>query len=170
MSINQVSISGNLTRDPEMRATQAGAPVMSFCVAVNESRKDPNTNEWIQEPNYIDCTVFGNRAEGLQKWLFKGSKVAVQGRLKWSKWQNNNGENRSKVEVIADRVDFMSPKENTQPKPKTRTVLTPTAVYEEPIQPQYQAQAQYAQPVQQVAQPVAPVQQVASIYDEDIPF
>lgn len=161
MSINQVSISGNLTRDPEMRATQAGAPVMSFCVAVNESRKDPNTNEWIQEPNYIDCTVFGNRAEGLQKWLFKGSKVAVQGRLKWSKWQNNNGENRSKVEVIADRVDFMSPKENAQPK--TKTYITPTAVYEQPVQPQY------GQPVQQVAQVVQP-QQVTTIYDEDIPF
>ena len=63
MSINRVNITGNLTRDPELRATQSGSQVLSFGVAVNDRRRNPQTGEWEDYPNYVDCTMFGTRAE-----------------------------------------------------------------------------------------------------------
>ena len=65
MSINRVNITGNLTRDPELRATAAGTQVLSFGIAVNDRRKNPQTGEWEDYPNYIDCTMFGTRAEAI---------------------------------------------------------------------------------------------------------
>ena len=76
MSINRVIISGNLTRDPELRSTQSGMDVMSFGVAVNDRRRNPQTNEWEDYPNFVDCTMFGNRARSLHQYLSKGTKVA----------------------------------------------------------------------------------------------
>lgn len=107
MSINRVEISGNLTRDPEIRATAGGTPVMSFGVAVNDRRKNAQTGEWEDYPNYIDCTMFGSRAEAVSRYLSKGSKVAVAGRLRYSSWEKD-GQKRSKVEVIVDEIEFMS--------------------------------------------------------------
>ena len=77
MSINRVIISGNLTRDPELRSTQSGMDVMSFGVAVNDRRRNPQTNEWEDYPNFVDCTMFGNRARSLHQYLSKGTKVAI---------------------------------------------------------------------------------------------
>ena len=107
MSINRVIISGNLTRSPELRSTSAGLPVMQMNVAVNDRRKDPNTGEWQDYPNFVDCTLFGQRAEHVAKWLDKGSKVAVEGKLRWSQWEKD-GVKRSKIEVVADEIEFMS--------------------------------------------------------------
>ena len=107
MSINRVIISGNLTRSPELRSTSAGLPVMQMNVAVNDRRKDPNTGEWQDYPNFVDCTLFGSRAEHVAKWLSKGSKVAVEGKLRWSQWEKD-GVKRSKIEVVADEIEFMS--------------------------------------------------------------
>ena len=81
MSINRVIISGNLTRDPELRSTQSGMDVMSFGVAVNDRRRNPQTNEWEDYPNFVDCTMFGNRARSLHQYLSKGTKVAIEGKL-----------------------------------------------------------------------------------------
>ena len=110
MSINRVNISGNLTRDPEMRATQAGTQILTFGVAVNDRRRNPQTGEWEDYPNYIDCVVFGNRAEPLSRFLSKGTKVAVEGKLRWSQWERD-GQKRSKIEVIVDEVEFLSPRQ-----------------------------------------------------------
>lgn len=107
MSINRVTISGNLTRDPELRATLGGTPVMSFGVAVNDRRKNAQTGEWEDYPNYIDCTMFGTRAEAVSRYLSKGTKVAIEGKLRYSQWEKD-GQKRSKVEVIVDEVEFMS--------------------------------------------------------------
>jgi single-strand DNA-binding protein len=107
MSINRVNISGNLTRDPEMRATQAGTQILTFGVAVNDRRRNPQTGEWEDYPNYIDCVVFGNRAEPLSRFLSKGTKVAVEGKLRWSQWERD-GQKRSKIEVIVDEVELPS--------------------------------------------------------------
>lgn len=107
MSINRVEISGNLTRDPEIRATAGGTPVMSFGVAVNDRRKNAQTGEWEDYPNYIDCTMFGSRAEAVGRYLSKGSKVAIAGRFRYSSWEKD-GQKRSKVEVIVDEIEFMS--------------------------------------------------------------
>ena len=107
MSINRVNISGNLTRDPQMRATQSGTQILSFGVAVNDRRRNPQSGEWEDVPNFIDCVVFGNRADALQRFLTKGMKVAIEGKLRWSQWEKD-GQNRSKIEVIVDEVEFMS--------------------------------------------------------------
>ena len=113
MSINRVIISGNLTRDPELRQTAGGLPVLSFGVAVNDRRKNQQTGEWEDYPNFIDCTMFGSRAENVQKLLSKGSKVAVEGKLRWSQWERD-GQKRSKVEVIVDELEFMSQRDKQQ--------------------------------------------------------
>lgn len=109
MSINRVTISGNLTRDPEVRTTASGMPIMSMGIAVNDRRKNPQTGEWEDYPNFIDCTMFGSRAESLSKYLSKGMKVAVEGKLRWSQWEAKDGSGkRSKVEVVIDNLEFMS--------------------------------------------------------------
>ena len=109
MSINRVIVSGNLTREPGLRSTASGSQVLSFGMAVNDRRKNPHTGEWEDFPNFIDCTVFGARAEALSRLLSKGAKVAVEGKLRWSQWESN-GQKRSKIEVIADEVELMSQK------------------------------------------------------------
>lgn len=107
MSINRVNISGNLTRDPEMRATQSGTQILSFGVAVNDRRRNPQSGEWEDVPNFIDCVVFGKRADALQRFLTKGMRVAIEGKLRWSQWEKD-GQKRSKIEVIVDEVEFLS--------------------------------------------------------------
>ena len=107
MSINRVSISGNLTRDPELRQTQGGMAILSMGVAVNDRRKNAQTGEWEDVPNFIDCVMFGSRAEKLAQYLAKGTKVAIEGKLRWSQWEKD-GARRSKLEVIVDELEFMS--------------------------------------------------------------
>lgn len=101
--INTVAISGSLGRDPELRATQAGTQVLRFSVCVNERRKVGD--EWQDVPNWVDVTVFGKRAEALNRYLSKGAHVCVQGRLRQSKWEKD-GQKHSRLEVIADNVTF----------------------------------------------------------------
>ena len=107
MSINRVNISGNLTRDPELRATQGGMQVLGFGVAVNDRRRNQQTGEWEDYPNFVDCTMFGTRAEAVSRYLSKGTKVAIEGKLRYSSWERD-GQRRSKLEVIVDEIEFMS--------------------------------------------------------------
>ena len=109
MSINKVIITGNLTRDPELRATPSGTAVLSFSVAVNDRRKNPSSGDWEDVPNYIDCNLFGSRADALAKYLVKGSKVGVDGKLRWSQWEKD-GQKRSKVDVTVDNIELLSPR------------------------------------------------------------
>ena len=106
MGINKVFISGNLTRDPEMRTTQGGTVVMGLGVAVNDRRKNPRTGQYEDVPNYVDCTLFGNRASAVSQYLSKGTKVTIEGRLRWHQWQDQNGNNRSRLDVIVDEIEF----------------------------------------------------------------
>lgn len=109
MSINKVLITGNLTRDPEVRTTASGSAILSFSVAVNDRRRDPNTGEWSDYANYIDCTMFGARVDFFSRNLAKGSKVAIEGRLRWSQWESRDGSGkRSKIEVVVDDMELMS--------------------------------------------------------------
>ena len=108
MSINKVIITGNLTRDPELRSTPSGTSVLNFGVAVNDRRRTADGN-WEDYPNYIDCTMFGRRAEGVQQYLHKGLKVAIEGRLHYSSWEDRNtGQKRSKIDVTVDELEFMA--------------------------------------------------------------
>lgn len=119
MSINRVIVSGNLTRDPEVRTTASGNPVMGFGIAVNDRRKNSQTGEWEDYPNFIDCTMFGARAQSVSRFLSKGSKVAIEGKLRWSQWETNEGQKRSKIEIIVDEIEFMSSISNGAQVPAT---------------------------------------------------
>ena len=107
MSINRVNISGNITREPDLRHTAGGTAVLGFGIAVNDRRRNPQTGDWEDYPNFIDCTMFGARAEAVSRYLQKGSKVAIEGKLRYSSWERD-GQRRSKLEVIVDEIEFMS--------------------------------------------------------------
>lgn len=111
MSINRVVLSGNLTRDPELRTTASGTAVMSFGLAVNDRRKNSQTGEWEDYANFVDCTLFGNRASGLAPLLSKGTKVTLDGKIRWSQWEKD-GQKRSKIEVIVNDIDPSIKKED----------------------------------------------------------
>ncbi|OFK25062.1 single-stranded DNA-binding protein [Olsenella sp. HMSC062G07] len=115
MSINKAVISGNLTRDPEMRALRNGTQVMSFGVAVNDRARNQQTGEWEDRPNFVDCVMFGKRAEAMSRYLRKGMKVAIEGKLRYSSWQAQDGSKRSKLEVVADEIEFMTQQQQQQP-------------------------------------------------------
>ena len=135
MAINRVAISGNLTRDPELRATAGGMQVLSLGVAVNDRRKNPQTGEWEDVPNFVDCTMFGARAEAVSRYLSKGTKVAVEGKLRYSSWERD-GQRRSKLEVIVDEIEFMSRRDGlTAPAVATAAPVQaePLDVYDEDI-------------------------------------
>ena len=107
MSINRVNISGNIGREPELRATQGGTHVLTFSVAVSDRKRNPNTDEWEDVTNWIPCVIFGNRAESLSRFLTKGMKVALEGKLRQSTYQDKSGNSRSKIEVVVSDVEFM---------------------------------------------------------------
>ena len=140
MSVNRVVISGNLTREPELRRTQSGMAILNMGVAVNDRRKNQKTGEWEDYANFIDCTMFGTRAESLSNSLSKGQKVTIEGKLRWSQWERD-GQKRSKIEVIVDDVDFMSAKKG---------------------------QDEYMNPSRSSSGPVIEVE--ATVYDDDCPF
>jgi len=107
MSINKAIISGNLTRDAELRSTASGTPVLSFSVAVNDRRKNNQTGEWEDVPNFIDCTLFGKYGQSIAQYMTKGAKVAVEGKLRQSSWERD-GQKRSKIEVIVDELIWLA--------------------------------------------------------------
>lgn len=133
MSINKVLISGNLTRDPETRRTAGGTAVMSFGVAVNDRAKNQQTGEWEDRPNFVDCVMFGTRAEAVGRYLSKGGKVAIEGKLRWSQWQAQDGSKRSKLEVIVDEIEFMSRVEQQGNAPAQQSYAPAADVYSEDV-------------------------------------
>ena len=154
MSINRVIISGNLTRDPELRSTAGGMPVLGFGVAVHDRRKNQQTGEWEDYPNFIDCTMFGARAGALSRYLNKGTKVSIEGKLRWSQWERE-GQKRSKIEVIVDELEFMSSRGDS-------------SSYGGGMGGGYSAPAPAAPAYAPAPAPV--VDASSSVYDEDIPF
>jgi single-strand DNA-binding protein len=106
-NINKVIVSGRLTANGEMRATATGTAVATLRLAVNDRRKNPSTGEWDDAPNFINCVMFGQRAQALEKYLIKGTKVTVEGKLRWSSWEKD-GAKRSKIEIIIDEIELMS--------------------------------------------------------------
>jgi single-strand DNA-binding protein len=112
-NINRVVISGNLTRDPELRSIpNSGTSVCSLRIAVNSRRKD-ESGQWVDKPNYFDVTVFGAQGENCAQYLSKGRPVAVDGRLNWREWEKD-GVKRQSVDIIADSVQFLGSREGGQ--------------------------------------------------------
>ena len=153
-NINSVHLSGRLTRDPDIRTTPSGSNVLSLSLAVNERRKNPQNGQWEDYPNYVDCTMFGARADPLSRILHKGQLVCIEGKLHYSSWERD-GQKRSKLEVVIGEIEI----------------------------PQGEAHRQGSQPAQQaqydpafqnminsmMGQP-AQYQQQSSMFDEDVPF
>ena len=107
-NINRVTITGNLTKDPELRSTPSGTSVCKLRVAVNSRRKDSASGEWVAKPNYFDVTVFGGQGENCSTYLSKGRPVAVEGRLDWREWEAKDGSGkRQAVSIIANSVQFL---------------------------------------------------------------
>src|SRR5438309_7805907 len=104
--INRVTIVGRLTRDPELAHLPSGTAVLKLGVAVNGRQKD-ETGNWVDKPNFFDVKVFGNQAEMLAQHLSKGRRIGVDGRLDWSSWEAQDGSKRSKVEIVAQSVQFL---------------------------------------------------------------
>jgi single-strand DNA-binding protein len=112
-NVNVAVITGNLTRDPELRSTPSGTSVCKLRVAVNSRRKDQSGN-WIDKPNYFDVTVWGAQGENCANYLSKGRPVAVQGRLDWREWEAQDGSKRQAIEIIADSVQFLGSRSDNQ--------------------------------------------------------
>jgi single-strand DNA-binding protein len=104
--INRVTLVGRLTRDPELRALPSGTSVLNLGLAVNGRQKDQSGN-WIDKPNFVDVKVFGAQADMLGSHLAKGRRIGVDGRLDWSSWEAQDGGKRSKVEIVAQSVQFL---------------------------------------------------------------
>jgi single-strand DNA-binding protein len=162
MSVNRVTVCGNLTRDGELRETANGATILNLGIAVNERYKNSVSGEWEDRPNFFDCVMFGSRAASLAQYMVKGQKIVIDGKLRWSQWEKD-GQKRSKVEIIVDELEFAgSRRESASAGDQVQSAQTTT----------YTAQPAYTQPVTVVEAPsmqfTTPVQ--ADVYDEDIPF
>jgi single-strand DNA-binding protein len=118
VNLNRVVITGNLTRDPELRSTQGGTSICKLRVAVNSRRKDSQTGEWVDKPNYFDVTVWGAQGENCANYLSKGRPVAIDGRLDWREWEakdeaGNPAGKRQAIEIIADTVQFLGSRDGS---------------------------------------------------------
>ncbi|PON13503.1 single-stranded DNA-binding protein [Candidatus Entotheonella serta] len=104
-SLNKVMLLGNLTRDPELRYAPNGTPVANFGMAIN--RRYRQGEEWREDVCYVDIVTFGRQAETVGEYLSKGNLAMVEGRLQWRSWETEDGQKRSKHEVVANNVQFM---------------------------------------------------------------
>ena len=116
-NINRVVITGNLTRDPELRSLQSGTSVCSLRIASNARRK--HNGEWVDKPNYFSVTVWGAQGENCARFLTKGRPVAIDGRLEWREYQAQDGSKREAIEIIADAVQFLGGRDDTGREPRS---------------------------------------------------
>jgi single-strand DNA-binding protein len=112
-NLNVVVITGNLTRDPELRALPSGTSVCDLRVAVNTRRKNGATSEWEDKPNFFDVKVWGAQGDNCARFLSKGRPVGVQGRLEWREWETQDGQKRQAIDIIADSVQFLGGREDS---------------------------------------------------------
>jgi single-strand DNA-binding protein len=111
-NINRVILTGNLTRDPELRSLQSGTSVCSLRIATNSRRRDAS-GEWVDKPNYFSVTVWGAQGENCARFLSKGRPVAIDGRLDWREWQGQDGQKREAVEIVAESVQFLGGRDDS---------------------------------------------------------
>ena len=107
-NINRVVLTGNLTSDPELRSLPSGTSLCKMRVACNTRRKNGQTGEWVDKPNYFDVTVWGAQGENCARYLAKGRPVAIDGRLEWREWETEGGGKRQAVDIIAEAVQFLN--------------------------------------------------------------
>ncbi len=159
-NLNVAAMSGNLTRDAELRQTANGTPVLSFSMAVNHPRKDAN-GEWVQEADFFDWEYYGRAAQGIEPYMSKGRHVAVYGRARQNRWEKD-GQRHSRVVFIASEID-LGPRETApdgQGAPRQATNQAPMPT---------RAQTAY-EAARRNAEAMGATIQEPSVYDSDIPF
>jgi len=113
-TINRVVLVGRLTRDPELRALPSGTSVCGLRIACNSSHKDAD-GELVERPNFFDVSIYGGPGESVSRYMHRGSRVAIDGRLEWREWETAEQERRQAVSIVADTVQFLdSPGERSQ--------------------------------------------------------
>ena len=153
-NINRVVLTGNLTRDPELRSLPSGMSVCSLRIASNTRRKNNSTGEWEDKPNFFDVTVWGAQGENCARFLSKGRPVALDGRLEWREWQGQDGAKRESIEIVADSVQFLGGRDEGQGGGGGFTPRSDVPVNQSDFQPQ----------------PVAAPAGNNGAADDDIPF
>jgi len=143
-NINRVFVAGNLTRDPEARATASGTDICKLGIAVNDRVKNSMTGDWEDRPNYFRVTVFGGMGAWISSNLRKGDSVVIEGRLHWHQWETD-GQKREAVEIIADSI--------IPPRGERR-----------------QAEHDVDVPIDTADMPPVAAQSSAPVGDDDIPF
>lgn len=154
-NINIVAVTGYLTRDSELTATKDGTACLRFALAVNASRPKGDSGRE-DYPNFIECTLFGKRAEGLAPYLKRGRKIGLSGRLRFSQWVSEDGRRMSRVGILADRIDFMSSNRDSGASQPAQAAQPVPAAQSAPIEP--------------AAQPEPAPAVEFGMYDQDIPF
>jgi len=107
-SINRVVLVGRLTRDPELRGLPSGVSVCGLRIACSSSRKDAE-GDYHERPNYFDVSVYGGSAESVSRYMRRGSRVAIDGRLEWREWETAEQQKRQAVSIVAETVQFLDP-------------------------------------------------------------
>lgn len=143
-SYNRVVLLGNLTRDPVLRYLPSGMAVCDLGLAVNDRRKTPD-GQWVEEPTFVDITLFDRQAETAGEYLTKGAPVLIEGRLKMDRWQDkNDGQTRTRLKVMGDRLVLVGPRQGAQGTPEAPAVegsAAPrpgrrTSPYSQPVAPE----------------------------------
>ena len=124
--LNRVTLVGRLTRDPELRHTAGGDPICSIRLAVS-SRSRSEDGSWGDKSNYFDVTVWGAQGENCATYLSKGRPVAVDGRLEWREWEDQQGNKRQAVDIVADSVQFLGGRDEGAPGGGNGSRFTPQA-------------------------------------------
>ncbi len=112
-NINRVVMTGNLTKDPELRSLPSGTSVCELRIACNTRRKDQASGEWVDKPNYFNVKVWGAQGENAARFLSKGRPVAIDGRLDWREWEAQDGAKRQAIDIIADSVQFLGSRDDS---------------------------------------------------------
>lgn len=170
-NINTVVIAGRTTKDPEIKVTPSGTAVLSFSLAVNDTKKNAQ-GEWEEISNFFDCKVFGKRAESLAQYITKGSKLTINGRLHQNRWQAQDGTNRSSVSIIVQDIE-LPPRPQPQGTGEGYEDYTQPPQPMQPVQPTQAAQSNRLIDVQTtIAAPKPAPQPIAqdSMYGDEIPF
>lgn len=132
MSFNKVILMGNLTRDVEVKTTSGNSTVGLIGIAVNRSYKT-QAGERREETTFVDCEAWGRTAEVMAQYLFKGSRVLIEGRLKMDQWDDKSGQRRSKLKVVVESFDFADSKGEQRPQPQRRPAPVAAQAQYDPI-------------------------------------